>query len=731
MNKMPCCAILFLSLVIALPAPGQEPGNHSHCFQALKCPQPSAQSTWAILKRDGANREVVPYLSSLGQGEGGTGIISSPPFTISDDTITFTIRGHDGQAGKAGTNFIALVDARKGKVLKKTAAPGNDVLQERTWEVKDLKGKEVRVEVHDGNRTGAFAWLGVGKIDAGSAMTVDFSRGMPALWRRSERDAALRYEIVSGGIPFRRNAAVYNLIPDKGHVEIPCGFTAKQLFLLGCTVGLARPMKICGGVELHYQSGAVDIVPLMVGFTLDNQNKLLSSAPSIHLHSSGNPFQYYVPLALRDEPLETIRLVANPTPASIPRITAITVETNAKSPQLTALPTTQTSAAEQAWINAHSVSADTLTKNHIIEQIRSAYRLATPPVTTVRFKKITVDSAFRSEGVSVADFNGDGTLDIATGNQNYLGPNWKIQPLFVKPKAFPLASYSDSFLCFNDDINGDGALDLIVVGFPGQTTHWLENPGKSGGTWKKHLAVKATGNESPAYTDVDGDGRRELLFMSGSRFAMAKPPADPTEPWTIQMIAGPKDPGAGHGLGTGDINGDGITDVLSPNGWWQGPGKATQEPWQFHKQAFFGGAQLCVADLDGDGDNDVLGSSPHAYGIAWTEQTADGWEQHLIDDEDSQTHAIHLADINGDGLIDFVTGKRFWAHNGHDPGSYQRAVLCWYEQKRISKPIWIKHEIDGNSGVGLHFQILDLDNDGLLDIVTSNKKGVYVFQQQP
>ena len=388
------------------------------------------------------------------------------------------------------------------------------------------------------------------------------------------------------------------------------------------------------------------------------------------------------------------------------------------------------SAAEQAWIDAHSVSADTVTRRRIVKQIRDAYRLPPPPATKIQFKKLTLDTAFRSEGVAVADFNGDGKLDIATGNQNYLGPRWTMQPLLGQPKAFPLKGYSDSFLCFDGDVNGDDALDLIVVGFPGQSTHWLENPGKSGAAWKKHLAVEKTGNESPDYVDTDGDGRRELLFMSGSRCAVARPAADPTQPWDIQMIAGPTDPGAGHGLGTGDVNGDGITDILSPNGWWQGPGKATQAPWQFHKAPLFGGTQMCVADLDGDGDNDVLGSSAHAYGIAWTEQTPEVWQEHMIDDTDSQTHAIHLADINRDGLVDFVTGKRFWAHNGHDPGSYQRSVLCWYEAKRTDgKPTWIKHEIDGDSGVGLHFRIVDLNNDGLLDIVTSNKKGVNVFLQ--
>ena len=341
-----------------------------------------------------------------------------------------------------------------------------------------------------------------------------------------------------------------------------------------------------------------------------------------------------------------------------------------------------------------------------------------------------LDTAFRSEGVAVADFNGDRQLDIAAGNQIYVGPHWEMQSVSGQPRAFPIMGYSDFFLCFADDISGDGANDLLMVGFPNRETHWFENPCAVGQPWKQHLAVAKTGNESPLFADVDGVSGPELLMNDGKRCSIARPTEDGTGIWPIQAIADPRDPSDGHGLGIGDVNGDGITDVLSPLGWWEGPDRATTRPWQFHQADLFGGAQLCVFDFDGDGDNDVLGSSAHGYGIAWTEQTDDGWQQHMIDDTDSQTHAIHLADIDQDGLIDFVTGKRFWAHNGHDPGSYEPAVLCWYQMKRSNgKPTWVKHQIDDNSGVGLHFRIVDINGDGLLDIITSNKKGVFLFQQ--
>ena len=178
---------------------------------------------------------------------------------------------------------------------------------------------------------------------------------------------------------------------------------------------------------------------------------------------------------------------------------------------------------------------------------------------------------------------------------------------------------------------------------------------------------------------------------------------------------------------------------FAQDGWWQAPADDSEAEWEFHP-AEFGerpdsgegkAAQLCVYDFDGDGDNDVLASSPHAFGVWWHEQGADGkFTPHLIDDTFSQLHGLCLADINSDGLPDFVTGKRWWAHGGRDPGGDQPAVFYWFElQREQGRPTWTRHQIDHDSGPGTQFVVQDVDGDGLLDVVSSNKKGVYYFRQ--
>ncbi len=363
---------------------------------------------------------------------------------------------------------------------------------------------------------------------------------------------------------------------------------------------------------------------------------------------------------------------------------------------------------------------------------------------TVTFKRTQLDAVFRSEGVAVGDFNGDGKRDICAGSVYYAGPDWKMHSILAKPNAFKPAGYSDAFCVFAEDVNQDGRTDVIVVAMPGEESWWFENSGPGGGPWKPHVVATVTSGESPDYVDLRGDGRRDLLFgyspeaknpnSPKRRMAFARPGKDPTALWSLRTFSAQDTPGSkryAHGLGVGDVNKDGRNDVVIPQGWWEAPAQKDLPEWTFHEAALGeDSAQMFVYDFDDDGDNDVFSSSAHRFGVWWHEQTADGWKTHEIDKSFSQTHAVCMADINGDGLPDFVTGKRWWAHGGRDPGADGPALVVWYELGRKNgRPTWTRHQIDDDSGVGTQFEVADVNGDGLLDVVTSNKKGVYYFEQ--
>ncbi|MFQ5733479.1 MAG: FG-GAP repeat domain-containing protein, partial [Planctomycetaceae bacterium] len=292
---------------------------------------------------------------------------------------------------------------------------------------------------------------------------------------------------------------------------------------------------------------------------------------------------------------------------------------------------------------------------------------------------------------------------------------------------------------------------------PGAPFHWYENPKNKPGHWKEHLIWHSACNESPEFEDVDGDGTPELVLGSQPERQMGLLPLpggkNASKKWTFNAISKPGNPTENgtfkyyHGLGVGDLNGDGRNDVLIPNGWWESPGQRTSSPWTFHpfalnatgKGAPNRAANMYVDDLDLDGDNDVIMSSAHAYGVWWYENTsgksATKFKQHLIDKSYSQTHAMEYVDINGDGQRDIVTGKRFYAHNGRDPGGKEPVVMYWYEvKKRKGKPPkFVRHEIEAGrgTGIGTQFQVTDMNGDGKPDIVLSNKKGVNLLLQTP
>ncbi len=377
--------------------------------------------------------------------------------------------------------------------------------------------------------------------------------------------------------------------------------------------------------------------------------------------------------------------------------------------------------------------------------------------TGITWKKTVLDKRFRAEGVAVADVNRDGKMDVLVGDGWYEAPDWKIHVIRPGKDDYRQGDknvYSNTFACWADDLNGDGWPDLIVIGFPGAPCHWYENPQGKEGHWKQHEIWHSACNETPAYVDLLGTGKRVLLMgwqpkgkEKEGQMAYFTPGSDPTKLWEMHPISEPSTKGHeipgtfkfAHGLGAGDVNGDGKLDVLCTAGWWEQPTKLDGKPWKFHP-AKLGDpcADMFAADLDGDGKADVLSSSAHNYGI-WAHLQRPGTDgspaflkQALFPKLVSQTHAMHFVDINGDGLKDLVTGKRWWAHGPRgDADPNAPAKLYWFEAKKSSDGLirFVPHEIDDDSGIGTQFVVTDINGDKLLDVVTANKKGVFVFEQ--
>ncbi|MEO5683262.1 MAG: FG-GAP-like repeat-containing protein [Chitinophagaceae bacterium] len=360
-----------------------------------------------------------------------------------------------------------------------------------------------------------------------------------------------------------------------------------------------------------------------------------------------------------------------------------------------------------------------------------------------RFKKNTITTDFISEGVAVADVNNDGKADIIAGAYWFESPRW-VKHSIAQPQVYaPATEFSNSFLNFSLDVNQDGWVDQIRISLPGEEAVWYENPGNKPGYWIMRTILSNAGNESPAFVDVDGNGRADLVCndpIAKEMIWMKSPSAKGDTLWKRCVIASGDMPATNryaHGLGLIDMNADGRKDVVVISGWWECPVNPTQSNWVFHAAALGEEcSQIYALDLQGNGTNELITASAHHYGIWWHEKTAGekgnpAWLHHSIFNKFSQSHGLALADVNGDGEPDLITGKRYFAHNGKDPGALEPAVLYWFEYKPGKKPVWIPHLIDDNSGVGLQVLVQDINQDKRVDIIVANKKGVFVFEQQP
>jgi len=355
----------------------------------------------------------------------------------------------------------------------------------------------------------------------------------------------------------------------------------------------------------------------------------------------------------------------------------------------------------------------------------------------IKWRKVHV-SEHTFESAGVFDVNNDGHPDIVSGAWWYEGPDFRKRHWIGEVKA--VQEYYDDFSTIPLDVNGDGRIDFVTGGWWGKNIRWRQNPGEANKEWPEHVIAETGNVETTRAWDIDRDGQVEIVPNTpGHPLVAYKLITDKSGKGTGKFAAHViRAEPQGHGLGFGNVSGSGRGDFVLAKGWLEAPQDPYKGNWQWHPDFDLGSASvpIIIADLNGDGLGDLIVGQAHGYGLDFWEQRIQRgkrtWTKHPIDPLNSQYHDMIWTDLDGDGQCELVTGKRYRAHCGNDPGAHDDIGVYYFKWngESFSKQV-IDYGPPGQaSGLGIHAAVTDLNGDGRPDIVAPGKDGLVVFFQE-
>ncbi len=541
-----------------------------------------------------------------------------------------------------------------------------------------------------------------------------------------------------------------------------------------CNIGVAYGIEPDGAAQTAGFVRLSGVGPRLARVRFDRDGKIVTSDSALPGIASPNPFPNPLPPPKRFPPPAGHPITAEPQGAQIAfrDWNHVELRVNGAVAQLfinnRIVPIELQPAGSRPGKVALLVEADA----HVLAEVRgvAVTDFVAAPVSREQragpgFHSQRLSTSYSGYGEAVADIDGDGNLDLVAAKTIYFGPEFLRKAEIEDTRPHDPGGYFPGLplAALVDDFTGDGRPDILMSTWPsGGPIKLFVNPGQASMRWQSAVVLPTMDGEIFALADLDGDGRKSVVFAANGAINEAHPvEGNALGSWAITPLTetGPWGQRNAHGLGTGDVNGDGRIDLLSAWGWWEQPAQSSSQAWRFNPEAFGrsafpgnpGGAQMHVYDVNADGLPDVLTAlEGHGRGLAWFEQNraSDGsirFDRHLIMDIDpaqshgvafSEIHSLALADIDGDGLADLVAGKSNTNVTHWNPFGYVDSdaapVLYWFKLVRQAggRIDYVPYLLSAQSGAGRQIQVADLDRDGRPEIFVNTRQGVFVFRNK-
>ena len=332
----------------------------------------------------------------------------------------------------------------------------------------------------------------------------------------------------------------------------------------------------------------------------------------------------------------------------------------------------------------------------------------------------TVDGDFNgAHSVYASDVNGDGYTDVLGAgylcnditwweNLDGLGTSWTEHTV--------CGYFAATRTVYSADINGDGYMDVLGAALAANDITWWENVDGSGTIWTEHIVDGDFGGAISVYSaDINGDGYMDVLgaALAANDITWWENVDGSGTIWTEHTVEGDFD--SAMSVHCADVNGDGFMDVLGASGgadditWWENvDGSGTSWTEHIVNGDFDGAMSVYSADVNGDGNMDVLGAAATASDITWWENvdgSGTSWTEHTVNGDFDGAISVYSADVNADGFMD-VLG----AANTDDD-------ITWWENIDGSGATWTEHIVDGDFAGSRSVHSADVNGDGYMDVL--------------